>query len=219
MALTVVGTGFGRTGTLSLKGALEQLGLGRCYHMVEVAPNGHSAIWQEAHRQGGRADWDALFAGFACTVDWPSTAFWQQIASHYPRAKVIHTERPADAWYESVKNTIYQVMSRELPPEMPDAFRQQLAMAREVILQGTFGGRFEERAHAIGVYQAHNARVKREIAPERLLVYQPGEGWEPLCKFLGVPVPATPYPKVNTTDDFLGRLRDMASPPRPQRGA
>ncbi len=219
MALGVVGTGFGRTGTLSLKSALEQLGLGRCYHMVEVAPNRHSALWHEAYRSGGVADWDALFAGFSCTVDWPSTAFWRQITSHYPHARVIHTERPADAWYESVRNTIYQVMTRELPPETPDAFRQQLAMAKDAILQGTFGGRFEDRAHAISVYQAHNARVKREIAPERLLVVQPGEGWEPLCKFLGVPVPTTPYPKVNTTEDFLGRLGDGANALRPKGGA
>ena len=209
MPLEIVGTGFGRTGTLSLKTALEQLGFGRCYHMVEVAPAGHGPLWHAAWR-GVKPDWDALFANFRATVDWPSTAFWREIADHFPRARVIHTERPAEAWYESVRNTIYQVMVRELPPSFPEPFRQQLAMANDVILKGTFGGRFEDRAHALAVFEAHNARVKREIAPERLLVHRPGDGWEPLCKFLGVPVPETPYPKVNTTEEFLGRLRERS---------
>jgi hypothetical protein len=206
MSLEIVGTGFGRTGTLSLKLALEQLGFGRCYHMIEVAQNpGHSALWSAAD-DGAPTDWSALFASYRATVDWPSTKFWRQIADHFPNARVIHSERPADAWYESVTNTIYQVMKRPTPPAAPPAMREQLEMARKLILRGTFGGRFEDRAHAIAVFEAHNARVRREIAPERLLVYQPGQGWEPLCEFLGVPVPATPYPRVNTTDDFQARL-------------
>jgi hypothetical protein len=209
MPIEIVGTGFGRTGTLSMKLALEQLGFGRCYHMLEVAPAGHAPLWHAAWR-GTKPDWDAVFANFRATVDWPSTAFWREIADHFPRARVIHTERPAEAWYESVRNTIYQVMVREQPPGLPEPFRQQLAMANDLILKGTFGGRFEDRAHALAVFEAHNARVKREIAPERLLVYRPGDGWEPLCKFLGVPVPETPYPRVNTTEEFLGRLRERS---------
>jgi hypothetical protein len=206
MSLEIVGSGFGRTGTLSLKLALEQLGFGRCYHMLEVAPAGHGPRWHAAQR-GEPVDWDDLFAGFRATVDWPSAAFWRALADHYPRARVIHTERPADAWYDSVRNTIYRVMTGPQPPEMPAPFREQLAMATDLILKGTFGGRFEDRAHAIAVFEQHNARVKREIAPERLLVCRPGDGWDPLCKFLGVPVPSQPYPKVNTTEDFLERLR------------
>lgn len=206
MPLEIVGTGFGRTGTLSLKLALEQLGFGRCYHMIEVAQNpGHSALWSAAD-DGAPTDWTALFASYRATVDWPSTRFWRQIADHFPKARVIHTERPADAWYASVTSTIYQVMARPTPPNAPPAMHEQLEMARKLILRGTFGGRFEDADHAISVFEAHNARVKREIAPERLLVHQTGQGWEPLCAFLGVPVPATPYPKVNTTDDFRARL-------------
>jgi hypothetical protein len=205
MPLSIIGTGFGRTGTLSLKHALQLLGLDPCYHMVEVAQNpGHAALWSAAH-DGARTDWDALFASYRATVDWPSTAFWRDIVDHFPSARVIHSERPAAAWYASVKNTIYQVMKNPTPPQAPPAFHEQLEMARKVILRGVFDDRFEDEARAIAIYEAHNARVKREIAPERLLVYQPGQGWEPLCKFLGVAIPETPYPKVNTTEDFIAR--------------
>jgi hypothetical protein len=207
MALEVVGTGFGRTGTLSLKGALEQLGFGRCYHMIEVAQNpGHAALWSAAH-DGAKTDWAALFAGYRSTVDWPSTRFWREIVDAFPNARVIHTERPPADWYRSVQSTIYQVMKRAEPPGLPPAMSEQLAMARKLVLRGVFDDRFEDEGHALAIYEAHNARVKREIPRERLLVYRPGDGWEPLCRFLGVPVPATPYPKVNTTEDFLARLR------------
>jgi hypothetical protein len=207
MTLAVVGSGFGRTGTLSLKLALEQLGFGPCYHMIEVAQNpGHSALWSAA-RDGDPIDWDALFAGYRATVDWPSSAFWRQIADHYPSAKVIHTERPSAAWYKSASSTIVRVMRSGAPPQAPPALHEQVEMARKLILRGVFDDHFDAEEHAIAIYEAHNARVRREIAPERLLVYQPGEGWEPLCKFLGVPVPAAPYPKVNTTDDFLARMK------------
>jgi hypothetical protein len=206
MPLEIVGTGFGRTGTLSLKTALEQLGFGRCYHMIEVAQNpGHAALWSAAF-DGATTDWGALFAGYRATVDWPSTAFWRQIVDAHPHARVIHTERPAAAWYASVRGTIYQVMKQPTPPSAPPEMREQLAMARRGILRGVFGDRFEDEAHAIAIYEAHNERVKREIPRERLLIYEPGQGWEPLCKFLGVPVPATPYPKVNTTEDFRARF-------------
>jgi hypothetical protein len=164
------------------------------------------ALWSAAG-DGAHTDWDALFAGYSATVDWPSTRFWRQIVDAYPQARVIHTERPAAAWYASVRNTIYQVMTQTLPPSAPAPLQEHLAMVRKLILRGVFDERFEDEAHAISVYEAHNARVKREIPPERLLVYEPGQGWEPLCKFLGVPVPTTPYPKVNTTEDFIARLQ------------
>jgi hypothetical protein len=208
MPLAIVGTGFGRTGTLSLKLALEQLGHGPCYHMVEVSQNpGHAALWSAAG-DGARTDWPALFANYRATVDWPSAAFWRPILDAHPQARVIHTERPAADWYKSASSTIVKMMKLGAPAKAPPLFHEQLAMARKLILVGTFGDRFEDEAHAIAVYEAHNARVKREVPRDRLLVLEPGQGWEPLCAFLGAPVPATPYPKVNTTEDFLARFRD-----------
>jgi hypothetical protein len=206
MPLEIVGTGFGRTGTLSLKLALEQLGFGPCYHMVEVAQNpGHAALWSAA-ADGAHVDWDALYARYRATVDWPSAELWRQLVDRYPRAKVIHTERPSAAWFKSASNTIFRTMTRGVTSDLPPAFAEQLEMARKLILHGRFGGRLDDEAHAIAIYEAHNARVKREVPAERLLLYEPGDGWAPLCKFLGVPIPETPYPKVNTTEDFLARF-------------
>ena len=203
MALQVVGAGFGRTGTLSLKHALQMLGFGPCYHMVEVfAHPEHVPMWRAAGR-GEPVDWDALYEGYQSTVDWPSTRCWRELADHYPEAKVILSRRSPDSWFESVSNTIFKALSGPAP-ENPVA-QAQMAMARELIFDGTFSGRQLEKEHAIAVFEAHNAEVRRTIAPDRLLVFEASDGWAPLCAFLGVPVPAEPYPRVNTTDDFVAR--------------
>lgn len=206
MALAVVGAGFGRTGTLSLKGALETLGLGPCYHMTEVfAHPEHVPVWRDA-TEGRPVDWDALFAGYGSCVDWPACAFWRELASHWPDAKVILTVRDPQRWYESVAKTIYLVLQRELPGDAPEPVRAHHAMVRRLIDEGTFGGRFEDRDHAIGVYEAHNRAVREAVPPDRLLVYEVAEGWEPLCRFLDRPVPAEPFPRVNSTDEFRERF-------------
>jgi hypothetical protein len=206
MTLAVIGAGFGRTGTLSLKLALEQLGLGRCYHMLEVFQSpGHAARWQAA-AAGRPVDWEALFAGYGAAVDWPACHFWRALADRYPEAKVLLTVREPGAWYKSVSDTIYRAMTRPLPDGAPPEIGAQLAMAREIVLERTFGGRFEDRAHALAVFERHNRAVEREIAPGRLLVYEVAQGWEPLCRFLGRPVPEMPFPRTNTTEDFLARF-------------
>jgi len=206
MTLAVIGAGFGRTGTLSLKQALEQLGFGRCYHMMEVfGIPGHAALWSAA-ADGEPVDWDALFEGFGATVDWPSTYFWRELADHYPEAKIVLGVRDPDAWYTSVTNTIYRAMTAS-PETLPPAVADQLAMARKLVLERSFDGRFEDRDHAIDVFERHIEAVKRAIAPERLLVYEVGSGWEPLCGFLERPVPDAAYPRSNTTEEFLGRIQ------------
>lgn len=205
MTLSVIGAGFGRTGTLSIKMALEQLGVGRCYHMVEVFENPHHiALWRAA-ADGHPVDWDALFAGYGAAVDWPACHFWRHLMDHFPDAKVLLTVRDAERWYQSAHDTIYQAMIGSLPIDDPVA-RSQREMAAKIVLEDTFGGRFEDRAHAIAVYERHNAEVRRAVPPARLLVYELGEGWEPLCRFLGKPVPAEPFPRVNSRDDFRAAL-------------
>ncbi len=208
MALSVIGAGFGRTGTLSVKIALEMIGIGRCYHMMEVfgRPE-HIALWRDA-ANGVQVDWDALFADFAASVDWPGCYFWQQLVEHYPDAKVLLTVRDAERWYQSVRDTIYQAMMRGLllPIDSPLA-RAQHDMAVKIVLDRTFGGRFEDRAHAIGVYERHNQEVRDAVPPERLLVYDVAEGWQPLCSFLGRPIPNEPFPRVNSTAQFRDALR------------
>jgi hypothetical protein len=212
MTLELIGAGFGRTGTLSMKGAIERLGAGPCYHMLEVHKNpGHAALWHAA-AVNGSADWDALLGGYAATVDWPGCNFWQPLAEAYPAAKVLLTVRSAESWYRSVRGTIYQFLSNPKPGGDDDA-RMHLAMATRIVLEDTFDGRFDDADHAMRVFEEHNARVIRTIPAERLLVYEVGSGWEPLCQFLDVPIPDEDYPHVNKTSDFQDRIREIAGEP------
>lgn len=206
MTLKVIGAGFGRTGTTSIKAALEQLGFTQCYHMQEVIKNpAHVPIWLDA-LEGKPVDWDALFAGYQATVDWPACNFYAQLMVHYPDAKVLLTVRDPNKWYDSCLNTIYAIyhkpimrlVRRLLPP-----LQRFMAMNDRMIWQGDFGGRFTDRSHAITVFHQHNAAVKAHVAPDRLLVYDVKEGWEPLCRFLGVSVPqGIPFPHLNDTKTF-----------------
>jgi Sulfotransferase domain len=215
MTLKVIGAGFGRTGTLSLKSALDELGLGPCYHMVEVnARPEHDAMWLALAR-GEASDWRPMLKGYASTVDWPTTYFWKELAAANPDAKIILTVRDPEAWYRSAAATIFARMLefetlraetlRANPNAVDPVRRRHMEMVNTIVVEKTFGGLLD-KAHAIAVFNAHNADVRRSVPREKLLIYESGEGWEPLCAFLGVPVPATPYPKVNTTDDFVARF-------------
>ncbi len=204
MPLEVIGAGFGRTGTLSLKLALEQLGFGPCYHMTEVmgqkATAGHVEIWTAAAR-GEAVDWHAVFADHRATVDWPACAFWRELHAAYPEAKVLLSKRDGDRWYDSVMKTIWPVSKNLLESEAPP-LKAFGTMVHSIIWQGTFDGRIEDRASAIAAFERHNAEVEAAIPAEQLLVYEPGEGWERLCAFLGVPAPDMDFPHANSSDDF-----------------
>ena len=207
MPLDVIGAGFGRTSTFSLKNALETLGFTRCYHMFEVRRHHpeHRPLWAAAHR-GEAVDWEALFAGYRASVDWPSCNLWRELAGFYPDAKVILTARDPDEWYDSVMRTIYpssQAMRTDDDPQRREAGE----WVNTVVWQHVFDGRMNDREYAIAVYKRHIASVHEAIAPERLLSLNPRSGWGPLCEFLECPVPDIPYPLVNTTEDFLARRR------------
>ena len=211
MVLKVVGAGFGRTGTNSLKLALEQLGFGPCHHMFELRDNPDQVpLWQAAAR-GETMDWDAVFAGYNACVDWPSARYWREIAAHYPDAKVLLSVRPAEAWFKSVHATIYPSMLKR-DSEPPGINRDRREMAYEIIVQQTFHGRLDEEANALAVYNAHIEEVQRTIAPERLLTFDVSEGWQPLCAHLGVEIPGTPFPNTNSTEEF----RTIVSRARPR---
>ena len=200
MTLQLIGAGFGRTGTLSLKGAIEKLGAGPCYHMLEVARNpAHAEVWLRA-AHGEAVDWDGLFENFAATVDWPGCSYWRELRERYPEAKVLLSVRTPESWYESVYNTIYEALTSS--GEAPEAIRTQAEMARKLVLENTFDGRFEDRAYAMGIFERHNQEVERSVPSDQLLVYPIGAGWEPLCAFLDVPVPDEDYPHVNTSETF-----------------
>jgi Sulfotransferase domain len=209
VTLKIVGAGWGRTGTHSLKLALEQLGFGPCYHMLEVFPRPqHVAVWHSA-ALGERVDWKALFMGFQSAVDWPAAHFWRQIGTAFPDAKVVLTSRPSEAWYKSFHDTIleYALDMPTLPESEPRHAWQK--MVQLIISEQTFDNRLRDKQAVIGAYEAHNAEVRRSIPKARLLDFESTQGWEPLCGFLNVPVPATPFPKTNSTQEFRDRAQMM----------
>lgn len=202
MTLRVIGAGFGRTGTLSLKLALEQLGFGPCHHMTEVFKNPASIGWW-LDAADDKPDWNRIFHGYDSAVDWPAATFYATLAEVYPDAKVILTERDPEAWFASTQATIFP---RATPPDTDVPFDR---MFRRVI-GALFDNRMRDHDHVIDVFNRHNAEVRRRIAPHRLLVYDIAQGWEPLCGFLGVAVPAAAMPKANSREEF-GK---HAGPPR-----
>jgi hypothetical protein len=194
--LQVIGAGLGRTGTLSMREALVRLGFGPCDHMRENFEHPQRfALWDEALRRktaGERIDWRPLLAGYQAIVDWPGAYFWRELTTAHPEAKVILTLRDPDRWYDSIQATIFSLGDDELP-----------AGPREMIFNRTFGNRLTDRGHCQAVFARHNQAVQESIAADWLRVFDVKEGWEPLCAFLGVPVPEQePFPRVNDTAAF-----------------
>jgi hypothetical protein len=209
MGLSVIGAGFGRTGTMSLKLALERLGFGPCHHMVEVI--GHPAqapLWRAA-AEGKPVDWGRLFTGYASAVDWPACHFWRALAVQYPEAKFVLTVRDADAWYRSVAGTILKVMQGVAADPDPQR-RAVMEMATYIVGDRTFGGRMDED-HVKAVFRRHNEAVAAALPEHRLLVCNAADGWGPLCAFLTRPVPDEPFPRTNSTAEFWEHIAN----PRP----
>ncbi len=213
MSLKVIGAGFGRTGTLSLKQALEKLGFDKCYHMMEVMQHPeHRAMWLDA-AHGKAVDWDALFAGYQATVDWPSCNTWREQLAHFPEAKVVLSLRDPDKWYDSVMETIYASSSAGRNSEDANANKAS-QWAFDIIWNPIFQDRMDDRQYVIEAFNRHNQAVQDELPPEKLLVFEASMGWQPLCDFLEVPVPDEDYPRVNTKEEFTGRwkkIRDEAA--------
>jgi hypothetical protein len=206
----VIGAGFGRTGTASLKAALEQLGYAPCYHMSTVIQDPFRVRqWLET-AEGHGPGWDVMFAGFQATLDWPAAAYWRELAEHFPAAKVILTVRDPEQWYDSVSATIFASALAEKRPlparrrvirwlvahRAPD-FALYPRMARATVMDRVFDGRVDDRAHAVMVFERHVAEVRAALPADRLLVLDVREGWPPLCTFLGLPIPGGPFPAVN----------------------
>jgi uncharacterized protein YndB with AHSA1/START domain len=204
MGLRVIGAGFGRTGTNSLKLALEQLGFYPCHHMFELWEHPEQLPGWQAAARGESPDWNEVFTGYAAQVDWPGTRFWRELADYFPNAKVILSTRAEDSWFESVQSTIIR-LARLRALAGSQHIRAVADLAYEIIVQQTFDGQLNDREHALAVFRRHNRDVQRRIARDRLLTYQISEGWAPLCQFLDVPVPDTPFPHSNRRQNFSGR--------------
>lgn len=200
MSLKIIGSGFGRTGTMSTKIALEQLGFSPCHHMVEVMRDPDQPAFWKATAAGETVSWPDVFANYKAQVDFPGAAVWPQLVESFPEARVIHTERPEDDWWASYSKTIgkfwLHYRSLPMPPEMIDLF----ATMDELLARGVFGG--PGRDTCIAAYRRNNALVRETVPADRLLIFTPSDGWEPLCRFLDVPVPDGDFPRSNARDEF-----------------
>jgi len=197
MTLEIIGAGFGRTGTDSMREALNILGFGPCHHMFEVTQNPLMKTRWRTFMDNDVPDWDALFEGYRSCVDWPAAHYWRELAAAYPEARVILTWRDPESWWASYEATILRFLQTTTDP----------AQVGVRLFAKAYGDRVSDRAFMIGHYEANVADVMASVPAERLLVHRLGDGWEPLCAHLGVPVPAEPYPRRNTTEDMQKRHR------------
>ena len=209
----IVGAGVGRTGTLSLKLALERLLGEPCYHMMEVFSHpAHASRWLAAAR-GEPVDWSDLLRAYGAAVDWPAAAFWPELAEAFPDALVLFSVRAADRWWESASETIFRALRASPEGE----WRSMI----EAVLGSRFTLALDDREAVVAAYENHNERVRAAVPRERLIEWHPGDGWEPLCRALDVAVPEEPFPHVNTRADFLGRHAPAPAragvPPRQRR--
>ncbi|MQY07457.1 sulfotransferase family protein [Actinomadura macrotermitis] len=214
--MKIIGAGYGRTGTLSLKAAIERLGFGPCHHMTEAVRKEQLGGWL-AKTKGRPVPWDRLLGGYESCVDWPAAAYWRELTEHYPAAKVVLSVRDPGRWAASMRATIlaHHRRGRTLPGR---------ALTGLSALLGTDLARFiemtsnmpevpgfadlsdEELAKA---FERHTEEVRAGVDPSRLLVFEVAQGWEPLCAFLGVPVPDEPFPRVNDTAQFQEQAKAM----------
>ena len=199
MTIALSGAGYGRTGTLSLKSALETLGYNKCHHMIEVIRNsGEPEKWLQAI-DAKTVNWEDLLKGYEATVDWPACHFYKELADYYPKAKVLLSIRDPFEWFESMSATTLGVIRKRMQASDVD---QPKNLGTELVVNAAFGGEIDSTEHAIKMFNQHTKEVVDTINPDRLLTYNVHEGWEPLCQFLDKPVPATTFPRINSRDEF-----------------
>ncbi len=214
MTLRVVGAGLPRTGTKSLKEGLERILGGRCYHMVEVFEHvEHVPLWREALR-GRPPDWNEFLADYVAAVDWPASAFWRELAEANPDALIVLSVRDdPESWWRSADRTIFTITRRDEYPE----HEEWLAMAHELLVS-RIGRSWDDQATAMAAYERHNAEVRATAPRGRLLEWNAREGWAPLCDALGLPAPAEPFPRINTTEEWAARRAQEAADAEAARG-
>jgi hypothetical protein len=194
--MKVIGAGFGRTGTLSLRAALCQLGFGPCHHMIDVTADPALENKWLHKAQGRDITWPQILGSYQSIVDWPGCYYWQELLTSYPQAKAILTVRDPAAWYASAHQTLHAMAQA-------CGAGHQGGMSDLIIWRGTFSGRFADRNHAISVFEEHNRRVISTVPPDRLLVYDISTGWAPLCQFLGADIPTrADFPHINERGSF-----------------
>jgi Sulfotransferase domain len=217
--LKLIGAGLPRTGTLSQKVALEILGLGPCYHMVTVLSDMDLVPrWRAAVE--GDADWPGIFGEHQSSVDWPGSYFYRELIDAYPDAKVLLSVRDGDSWARSMRETIWGILYDDIlirdvsnaRAKLDPKWRAYIELMKEMWgRSGLMPGGIETTPEAMGeAMERFNAEVRQSVPADRLLVWSVTEGWEPLCRFLEVPVPETPFPHLNDSREFRERVIDMS---------
>ncbi len=197
MSLRIVGAGLGRTGTVSLKLALEKILGAPCYHMMEVFTHPeHVPLWHAA-ALGTMPDWKQLFRGYVATVDWPAASFWREIHAAFPDAIVLLSVRDPQSWWQSAHETIFQAV-----PAAEDAKWRAMVNA---MFSERFTRQLDDRDACIAAFERHNEQVRKAVPADRLVEWCAADGWAPLCKALGAPIPTEPFPRANTREEFLAR--------------
>jgi Sulfotransferase domain len=203
----VIGAGFGRTGTMSLKAALERLGAGPCFHMIDIIRDPAPLPYWQAAAEGEKVDWTEALDGWESSVDWPGCTFYKEHMETWPDAPVLLSVRDPERWYKSVSNSIHaakeMAMRGELqPPEENPPSPEVMKMINGLIWEGTFHGRFQDKDYALKVFEEHNEDVRRTVPAGSLVEYEIGQGWGPLADMLGVEAPDEPFPHLNDTESF-----------------
>ncbi|MFB7655120.1 MULTISPECIES: sulfotransferase family protein [unclassified Streptomyces] len=211
--LKLINAGLGRTGTTSLKTALDRLGLGPCFHMFDIVGDiGRLQQWERIVCDGESPDWTAVFDGYASAADGPCALYYRQISQAFPDARTVLTVRDPDSWYRSTHDTLYQFALRSManPPEPGSPQARLFRITNTMVWDGLFGGRFADKDHAVDVYHRHNEEVVRTLGADNVLVYDVRQGWEPLCDFLGVDTPREAFPRTNDTASMRQRVARAA---------
>lgn len=193
MSLQVIGVGHGRTGTESMRTALEMLGYAPCIHMMVILSDPDAEKSWRRVIQDDNPDWNAVYQGWTASMDFPGTYYWRELLAHFPDAKAILTARDPDSWFDSISRTISPILDKLTDPE---------SIGLKLMGEMVFDNRWHERDHMIAHYEKHNADVIAEVTADRLYIHNLGEGWDGLCDFLGKPIPKEPFPHTNTGEKF-----------------
>lgn len=220
MSLKIIGAGFPRTGTTTLKKALEVLGYDKTYHFKDLIANPKKLKhWQELENDG-QTDFAQLFNGFAATVDFPGYPYYKILMKEYPNAKVILTKRNFEGWYESMSKTIWKSKQKTIfekiilrikmifNERLRDVFKC-IKFMRKTYLGKQFNNAFDSKSKAEKIFFAHIDEVTRHVPKKQLLIYEVADGWQPLCDFLGVQIPDESFPHLNKKENFRKMVKTM----------
>ena len=217
MSIKIIGAGFPRTGTTTLKRSLETLGCTRVYHMKELLVNPVQLHFWETLAETGTTNWEGLYDGFDATVDFPGYPWYKEHMKQYPDAKVILTVRDFESWYKSVNSTVFRagpqtpiekikMMGKLLSSSRARKVVKCIKFFKRIFFAGELQGQFEDKSFAEKVWNDHIKEVKSIVPEGKLLVYDVRDGWPPLCKFLGVDEPSEPLPHLNKKENFKEML-------------